>query len=459
MNKTKYTDKHSDAKQSNKKSTSLILYRIAVYLVTVVLVSCAVILRFCIYNVGSDSTVALQMPAKSFTAADLHAVENSDDIQEGNQYVQVSFLNNSYSMRVSQDKKSYENMVFNLVIPEEDDITEYTDITEFTEDGSQNWINGSQVTLRLLPTVESDSLGTLDIGDEVIRISYGTNWSYVRTNDLNGFVLTSYLTDVKPEPTPVPSPTPTPTSTPTPVPVEASVPEPTSTPVPTATPEPTATPVPVVEEPEVIEEVEVSEIIFTETECDLNLFASCALNVRTGPDISFDLSYVLDSNTPIHVIAQTDNGWYKLEDGNYVKASLTIEKVPEATTSTNNSGITVGNDFGNYCLSFVGTAYVYAGSSPSGFDCSGLVQYVMANYYGISLPHNADSISQLGTAVNADSVLPGDILCHDYDGDGYIDHVSIYIGDGLCVHASNSRSGVITSSFPMGSVVTIRRFV
>jgi cell wall-associated NlpC family hydrolase len=50
-------------------------------------------------------------------------------------------------------------------------------------------------------------------------------------------------------------------------------------------------------------------------------------------------------------------------------------------------------------------------------------------------------------------------LCHDYNNDGYIDHVSLYIGNGTCIHASNSRMGVITSAWPMGSVVTIRRFV
>lgn len=427
------------------------LYRIAVYLLTVALVSGAVILRFCIYNVGNDRLVALQMPAKSFTAADLHAVENANDNAQENQFVEISYLNNSYSMKVSHDTYSYDNLVFNMVLPEEDDITEYTDITEFTEDGSQFWINGDDVTLRLLPNVDSDKITSLDIGNEVTRISYGTNWSYIRSGDVNGFVLSSYLSDEEPEPTPVPSPTPTP--------VPTAIPEPTATPVPTAAvePEPTSTPVPVVQESVEVEEESVPAIIFTETECDLNLYASCALNVRTGPDISFELSYVLDSNTPLHVVANTDNGWYKLEDGNYVKASLTITELPEPVTNT--SGSSVGSDFGNYCLSFVGTPYVYAGSSPSGFDCSGLVQYVMANYYGISLPHNADSISQLGTAVNPDSVVPGDILCHDYDGDGYVDHVSIYIGDGLCVHASNSRSGVISSSYPMGSVVTIRRFV
>ena len=96
--------------------------------------------------------------------------------------------------------------------------------------------------------------------------------------------------------------------------------------------------------------------------------------------------------------------------------------------------------------------------SPDTFDCSGFVLYVYANYYGICLPHNAAEIAEMGTAVSAENVQSGDVLCHDYNGDGYIEHVSIYIGNSTCIHASNTRSGVVTAEWPMGSVVTIRRF-
>ena len=55
-------------------------------------------------------------------------------------------------------------------------------------------------------------------------------------------------------------------------------------------------------------------------------------------------------------------------------------------------------------------------------------------------------------------MIAGDVVCNDHNGDGYIDHVSVYIGDGRVVHASTSTTGVITSNFSeLKDVVSIRR--
>ena len=189
------------------------------------------------------------------------------------------------------------------------------------------------------------------------------------------------------------------------------------------------------------------------------------MNVRSGPGTDYSLITGLNPGDSIEVTATTDNGWYRTSDGYYVKADLCLDQAPEAPAADTGSSALASidtsgfSDFGSYCMQFIGTPYVYSGASPSGFDCSGYVSYIYANYYGISLPHNAAEISELGSAVSADNVSVGDVLCHDYNSDGYIDHVSLYIGNGTCIHASNSRMGVITSAWPMGSVVTIRRFV
>ena len=317
---------------------------------------------------------------------------------------------------------------------------------EFTPDGSSNWISCTQANVRQEPSVESEKLADVVYSDKVIRLSYGSSWSKIRLEDgTEGYILSSLLSNseiLAPTATPTPSPTPTavPTATPTPVP-EKKAEETTVT-----TPEP------------------VKEETVSETELNTTVYASCTANLRNGPSTDAGLVKVLNTGDEIDVVAETSNGWYKTVNGNYIKASLTTtekpaepEPAPESSSEESSSSGEV-NDFASYCLQYVGCPYVYAGASPSGFDCSGFVSYVYANWYGISLPHSADSIYQMGYAVSSDEMQVGDVVCNDHNGDGYIDHVSVYIGNGTVVHASTSTTGVITSNFSdLKDVVSIRR--
>ena len=110
----------------------------------------------------------------------------------------------------------------------------------------------------------------------------------------------------------------------------------------------------------------------------------------------------------------------------------------------------------NFALQFVGNPYVYGGTSlTNGADCSGFVQSVMANF-GISLPRTAASQSTVGTPVSLDSIQPGDLLF--YQGSGGIGHVSMYIGNGQVVHASNPTSGIIVSDIGYRTPCCARSF-
>jgi cell wall-associated NlpC family hydrolase len=116
------------------------------------------------------------------------------------------------------------------------------------------------------------------------------------------------------------------------------------------------------------------------------------------------------------------------------------------------------SDIATYAQSFIGVPYVWAGSSTSGMDCSGFVSYVYANYYNMYLPHQSAKIEALGTPVSESEMQPGDVICYSYGG-SVCDHVALYIGGGLIVHASSRNGKVVLAYFSMSSVTSIRRFI
>ena len=94
-------------------------------------------------------------------------------------------------------------------------------------------------------------------------------------------------------------------------------------------------------------------------------------------------------------------------------------------------------------MQYMGVPYVYGGSSPSGFDCSGFVQYVYRQS-GIELPRTADIQFEVGMPVSREELQPGDLVffAGDYVN---ISHVGIYLRDGEFIHASTTYGIAIDS--------------
>lgn len=104
----------------------------------------------------------------------------------------------------------------------------------------------------------------------------------------------------------------------------------------------------------------------------------------------------------------------------------------------------LGEIIAEYALQFEGCRYVSGGHGPKKFDCSGLVYYVYQQFGYDLKPGARNQWSLLDEKISKDELLPGDLLFFSRGGKtSRIFHVGIYIGDGLFIHAANSRKGVI----------------
>lgn len=123
-------------------------------------------------------------------------------------------------------------------------------------------------------------------------------------------------------------------------------------------------------------------------------------------------------------------------------AQQSVAKVA-APLSAEEAGSIVG-----FARQFAGTPYVYGGTTPAGFDCSGFVQYVYAQF-GVSLPRTAAAQGAAGQVVSAAEAQPGDIVVWG----GY--HVGIYTGNGY--HIAAHMPGTPLSETPLyGSYYFVR---
>ena len=180
-----------------------------------------------------------------------------------------------------------------------------------------------------------------------------------------------------------------------------------------------------------------------------------ALNVRQGAGIQYQAIDILPEGEQVSVVGKEDN-WYKIlynDEVAYVYSDYIEsrdETVQNETTEKTGNSSTAESVLA-YAKNYLGVPYVYGGTTPSGFDCSGFVKYVYANF-GINLPRVTYDQMNVGVPVSCDNLQVGDLLF--FRGGG---HVGIYAGNGTYIHAP--RTGRTVSIDPLNRDVYAARRV
>lgn len=117
--------------------------------------------------------------------------------------------------------------------------------------------------------------------------------------------------------------------------------------------------------------------------------------------------------------------------GSSAVVSNAVNNVSSSSSASSTPSVSGGSIASN-AAKYINVPYVYGGTSPAGFDCSGLIQYA-ARQAGISLPRTSQDLSSLGKYVPVSALQAGDLVF--WGGVGSAHHVGIYIGNGVYIHA------------------------
>ena len=148
-----------------------------------------------------------------------------------------------------------------------------------------------------------------------------------------------------------------------------------------------------------------------------------------------------------YVIYGEENGFFIVKEGDIERyvCNQYVDGISEEEYNKPSGAMEVVNE----AMKYIGTPYVYGGSSPRGFDCSGFTSYIYRQL-GISLNRTAAGQASNGVFVSKSELLPGDlVLFRPYSGGG-IGHVGIYVGNGNMVHSPKPGYSVCVESINSG---------
>lgn len=139
-----------------------------------------------------------------------------------------------------------------------------------------------------------------------------------------------------------------------------------------------------------------------------------------------------------------------IEAGTSIVKSISSSLPVIATTASRQALI-------QYAKQFLGNPYVYGGTSlTDGADCSGFVQQIF-KHFGITTGRSSRDQYANAQSISFEQLQPGDLVF--YASGDYINHVAIYAGDGVIIHAANARTGICTGRYDYRTPVGYGRFI
>ena len=297
----------------------------------------------------------------------------------------------------------------------------------FASDDTIYYIRARQSILKELPNMDSTTIVSLHLGQQVTRTGIGDTWSKIRTEDgQEGYVLTNSIQDT-------------------------------------------------------MLTIEIDRTVWVDTD---------SLAVRAEPSSSSEQVTVVNEDDKLVCSAIVGDKWYKVTTTGgktgYVYISYTTTTPPPTPTPTptprpGNNSSSGGSSGGSQnpgdtrslpeisgcngesivsiAESMLGVPYKMGGLSSKGIDCSGLVKYCYAQVGIDDVPHGATSIYRSsGVIVSRSDIKPGDVICYD-GGGGICSHCAIYVGGGQVIHASSTKGYVCYGNADMMTIKGIKRLI
>jgi N-acetylmuramoyl-L-alanine amidase len=187
------------------------------------------------------------------------------------------------------------------------------------------------------------------------------------------------------------------------------------------------------------------------------------INLRSGPGENYPRTGTLTLSTQVYIVAKQGD-WYKVAMDNHEigwVGTWLIDTVgdrvnrgdtgstpapsgpaPQLASASGEGGSEMGRAIVKTAMQQLGADYVHGAASPGeGFDCSGLVSWVLEQH-GISAARTCEDLFRQGRPVSRDNLEPGDIVFFEHTYRPGISHVGIYLGAGKFIHAANPGTGV-----------------